>query len=88
MGRRAITSKLVYATAIPSGVDGTLPVPFLAVSLRTCSTVSFTSAMLIHRRGISQIFYGKRADEASLDQIYAVYLSIRVTSKLEIDIFL
>ena len=46
MGNNAIKTKLAYATSIPSGVAGTLPVAFLAVSFTAVerfATVSFTN---------------------------------------------
>ena len=51
IGKSAITTKLEYATSIPSGVAAALPVAFLAVSFTAAerfATVSFTtdSAML------------------------------------------
>jgi len=46
IGKRAIKTKLEYATNIPSGVAAALPVAFLAVSFTAAerfATVSFTS---------------------------------------------
>lgn len=46
IGKRAIKTKLEYATSIPSGVAAALPVAFLAVSFTAAdrfATVSFTT---------------------------------------------
>ena len=42
-----MTTRLPYATAIPSGVEGTLAVAFSAVSFRASAAVSFKSDMLL-----------------------------------------